>query len=202
MNTRRIFRLAGACGLAAASFATQANCGTSGWSARIGAHDIIPSEDTSLAAGKVSVKNKVTPTLNLDYRFCEHLEVDVLGSLPVTHDILLNGSKIGSTQHLPPTVTLRWHPLNASSAVDPYVGVGVNYTMFRNESSSLGSLKLDNTVGVAAAVGIDWNLNKHWLVGVDGRYIKIEPKAHLNGGDLGTVKINPFVAGVTLGYRF
>jgi len=172
------------------------------WTVRLGTHDLDPAGGTSqTAAGGVSVKSKVGPTLNLDYRICSYLTLDVLGALPFTQDIKLNGNVVGSTRHLPPTVTLQYHPL-ADSAIDPFVGAGVNRTFFFNESLPGANLELSNTWGFAAQGGVDWKFAPSWVVGADLRYIQIEPDASVNGTPIGKVKIDPLAYGVSVGYRF
>jgi outer membrane protein len=172
------------------------------WTVRLGVHDIDPTGgSSSTAAGAVSVKSKVGPTLNLDYRVCTYLTVDVLGALPYTHDIKLNGNVVGSTRQLPPTVTLQYHPL-ADSAVDPFVGAGVNRTFFFNESLPGANLQLSNTWGFTAQGGVDWKFAPSWVLGADLRYIQIEPDASVNGTPIGKVKIDPLAYGVNVGYRF
>jgi outer membrane protein len=55
--------------------------------------------------------------------------VGVLAATPFKHDITVGGKTIGSTKHLPPTVTAPYH-FSLGDAVHPYVGLGVNYTIF------------------------------------------------------------------------
>jgi outer membrane protein len=172
------------------------------WTVRAGVHNIDPSGGTShTAAGDVDVKSKVGPTLNLDYRICRNLTIDVLGALPYTHDIKLNGNVVGSTRHLPPTLTLQYHPL-ADTAFDPFVGVGLNRTFFFNESLPGANLQLSNTWGFTAQGGVDWKFAPSWVAGVDLRYIQIEPNASVNGTPIGKVKIDPLAYGLSVGYRF
>lgn len=172
------------------------------WTVRVGVHNIDPAGGTShTAAGDITVDSKVGPTLNLDYRICSYLTLDVLGALPFTQDIKLNGTRVGSTRHLPPTVTLQYHPL-ADSAIDPFVGVGVNRTFFFNESLPGANLQLSNTWGFTAQGGVDWKFARSWVAGVDLRYIQIEPNASVNGTPIGKVKINPLAYGLSVGYRF
>lgn len=173
------------------------------WTARLGLHNIDPAGGTShTAAGDIDVKSKVGPTLNLDYRVCRNVTIDVLGALPFTQDIKLNGTTVGSTRHLPPTLTVQYHPL-PDAQFDPFVGVGVNRTFFFNESISNGpNLQLSNTWGFAAQGGVDWKFAPRWVVGVDLRYIQIEPNASVGGTPIGKVKIDPLAYGVSLGYRF
>jgi outer membrane protein len=171
------------------------------WMVRVGVHNIDPTGTSHTAAGDVQVKSKIGPTLNLDYRICDNVTIDVLGALPYTHDIRLNGSVVGSTRHLPPTVTVQYHPLT-QAAIDPFVGIGVNRTFFFNESLPGANLQLSNTWGFAAQGGVDWKFAPSWVAGVDLRYIQIEPNASVNGTPIGKVKINPLAYGVSVGYQF
>ena len=172
------------------------------WTVRAGVHNIDPAGGTShTAAGDVNVKSKVGPTLNLDYRVCHNLTIDVLGALPFTQDIKINGNVVGSTRHLPPTLTLQYHPL-PDAAFDPFVGAGLNRTFFFNESLPGANLQLSNTWGYTVQGGVDWKFAPSWVAGVDLRYIQIEPNASANGTPIGKVKIDPLAYGLSVGYRF
>ena len=79
----------------------------------------------------------------------------------------------------------------------------VNWTIFFDEDLNVPvSLELDDSVGVAAQLGMDVDLNENWFMNVDLRYIKIESDAEVAGVDVGTVEINPWLFGVNVGYRF
>jgi outer membrane protein len=90
----------------------------------------------------------------------------------------------------------------------------VNYTTFTSEKftdividgenlGTLGdSLSLDDSFGVAAQFGADWMLNDNWLLNLDVRWINIESDMTVDGLDIGTVKIDPWVYSLNVGYRF
>ena len=92
------------------------------------------------------------------------------------------------------------------SNIRPYVGLGINYTFFFNEETSGAltgtSLSLDSSWGVAGQVGIDIDVAPNWFVNADLRYIGIDTEAKLDGVSIGTVDINPWVVGLTVGTRF
>jgi outer membrane protein len=44
--------------------------------------------------------------------------------------------------------------------------------------------------------------NEHWFGNADVRYMKIESDIEVAGVDVGTVDINPWLFGVSIGYRF
>jgi outer membrane protein len=55
---------------------------------------------------------------------------------------------------------------------------------------------------VAVQLGIDIDVAPNWFINADLRYIDIESDAKLNGVKIGTVEIDPWVLGLTLGTRF
>ena len=133
--------------------------------------------------------------------------VDDATSLTFEHDIYLNdgGPKVGSTKHLPPTVSLQYHFM-PQNTFKPYVGLGINYTTFFSEKT-YGPLEgldlsLGDSWGLEGEIGADFMLGETWLLNLSLRYIDIETKAKLNGDSIGTVKIDPWVYGASVGWRF
>lgn len=91
-------------------------------------------------------------------------------------------------------------------ALQPYVGLGVNYTICFEEKT-VGALRglnlsLDNSVGVAAQVGADYALNKDWFVNADVRRINIGTTATVQSIGSFDVTINPWVFTLGVGRRF
>ncbi|HVN42136.1 MAG TPA: OmpW family outer membrane protein, partial [Steroidobacteraceae bacterium] len=185
------------------------------WLFRIGLSDINPKHNNAdLGDGvTLAVDDNVGLTGNITYMLTDHLGTELLLAYPFTHGIdvwTAPGTKVrvGDTKVLPPTLSLQWH-FNPTGKINPYLGVGVNYTIFSSENTrgplEGTKLHLDNTWGPAVDFGIDWYLNKHWFFNTDIRYIVIEPNAHLDTGDgtvdLPKIKIDPTVYGVHIGYR-
>lgn len=172
--------------------------------ARAGTHYVNPKSDNNDTVG---VDGAWGLTGSFEYFVAPNLAADLLVAVPFKHDITLNadGSKVASTNDLPPVLSLVWYPAVAQT-VHPYVGAGVNYTIFFNEKTKGAldgtKLKLDSSVGVAALVGVSFDLNKSWSVVVDARYAKIGTKAKVDGNSVGTVNIDPFVYGISVGYNF
>lgn len=190
---------------AAVSFAAQPALAEKGdLILRGGVHAVNPKSDNSPL---VNVDEGYSPSINLTWFFSENWAVDVLGALPFKHDINLNaGGKVAETKHLPPTVGLQYHFLPDGAVFRPYVGAGVNFTLFFDEKTTgalAGSdLSLDSSFGLAAQVGADFALNDKWAINVDLRWADIDTDATLDGTALGTVEIDPFVFGLTVAYRF
>lgn len=174
----------------------------------VGAHVVSPrSNNGSLAGGalEADVGDNWRPTITAEYFIRDNWGIEILASLPFEHDIDLNGVRAGSTKHLPPTVSLQWH-FNPRGTVQPYLGAGINYTLFSGERSAgpiAGTdLDLDASWGLAAHAGIDFRLGERWLLGIDARWIDIDTDVRVDGADVGTVNIDPMVFGVYAGYRF
>jgi outer membrane protein len=155
----------------------------------------------------VNVDEGYSPSINLTYFLSDNWAIDVLGALPFKHDINLNGGgQVAETKHLPPTVSLQYHFLPEGAVFRPYVGAGLNFTLFFDEKTQgalAGSdLSLDNSFGVAAQIGADFALNDKWAINVDVRWADIDTDASLDGAALGTVAIDPFVFGLSVAYKF
>lgn len=176
---------------------------------------------------KVSVDTNTQLGLRATYMVTNHLGLGVLGATPFKHNINGGGDlsgdlKLGETKHLPPTLTLQYFPMASSSAFQPYAGVGVNYTVFFEEKTSsnldnaLGvassELELDDSVGVAVEVGMDYMLSENFGLNAAIWWADINTDARVdvfdaNGTKLAEtdefeVEIDPMVYMVGFTYKF
>lgn len=210
MNTLRL-ALAVALGLSA----TPALAQTAGsWTVGVGAHNVEPKSGngtlvaTPLGDLTMDVGTNVRPTITAEYFVKDNLGIEVLAALPFQHDIAVTGvGKVGSTKHLPPTVSLQYH--FGQGKVKPFVGLGVNYTRFfstKTEGPIAGAdLELSDSWGLAGHVGLDVQIGDKSAIRIDYRKIDIDTKAKLNGANLGTrnrVNIDPSVYGITYVFAF
>ena len=95
---------------------------------RFGPTYVDPAGDGALD-GALDVDSNTQLGVSTSYMLNPNFGVAVLAATPFKHDITLNGATIGSTKHLPPTVTAQYH-FNTGTPFRPYVGAGVNYTQF------------------------------------------------------------------------
>jgi len=106
---------------------------------------------------------------------------------------------------LPPTLSAQYH-FNPSGLISPFVGAGINYTLFFQEKTTGplagSSVHFKDSVGLALHAGVDYKLSDKWLASIDMRWIQIDTKASVNGAPVGKVNIDPWVLGAALGYRF
>ncbi len=191
------------------------------WLVRLRGIVVAPTENSSdvlpgFAAGRVGVENAIVPELDFTYFITRNIGAElILATSP--HDIVGEGTlsglgELADVMVLPPTLTLQYH-FNPAGKIRPYVGVGVNWSIFYSEDASsalvgaLGptSVKVGNSVGVAYQAGFDIALNERWFLNADIKYIQVDTTARLNsGGMINTVDIDldPIVAGIGVGIRF
>ncbi|MFP6814648.1 MAG: OmpW family outer membrane protein [Pseudomonadales bacterium] len=172
------------------------------WYVRAGLHTVAPQSKGDI----VKVGNDTMVTFDVTYMVTENWAIGLLAAAPFKHELsLLDGTEVGVTKHLPPTLTAEYH-FNTHGRFQPYVGVGLNVTLFFQEylSGPLAgnTLTLDNSNGLSAVVGVDVALGNHWYASADFRWFDINTDAKVNGGDLGTVKIDPLGFGIRLGRKF
>lgn len=197
--------LAGGLSLAPAAWSHEAG----DWILKGGVSLVKPkSSNGSVLDGSVGldVSNNARPSVTLTYMATRNLGIEVLAAVPFSHDIHGGGlGTIGSTKHLPPTVSLQWHFL-PDSRIQPYVGVGLNYTTFFSTKASgvLAGQDLDlgDSWGLAGQIGVDYKINERWMLSADIRYVDISSKVRLNGADIGKARIDPWVFTTAVGYRF
>ena len=178
------------------------------WTVGIGAHMVNPASDNGTVAGtlKPGVGNDTRPTVTLEYFVRNGLGIEVIAATPFQHHIKIDGlGMVGETKHLPPTLSLQYH-FNSAGSVSPFVGAGVNYTVFFQEKTSGAlagaKLELDSSLGAAVHAGIDFKLGERSALRVDARWIDIDTDAKLDGQDIGTVEIDPLVYGAAYVIRF
>jgi outer membrane protein len=207
MSSRYLIPLAVAVALAT-PLAAQAEQGD--WLFRVGMSQVNPEkENLDLGNAFVVVDDDISPTFNISYFLSDSISTELLAAWPFTHGIDLRpytGGKerVGYVDLLPPTLSLNWH-FNTDGTVRPYIGAGVNYTLLSGEETrgALGdsSLKLDDSFGAAGQVGVDIG-DGNWFFNANVRYLQVESDAKLDGADIGTVDVNPWVYGVHIGYKF
>lgn len=183
------------CGLA--SMGAQAG----DWLFRVGAHNVAPKSNNHSV---VNVDSGTSVTLSATYFVSQHWAVEVLGAVPFKHDINLNanGAKVAETTHLPPTVTLQYHFTPDAARFRPYLGAGLNYTIFYDEKTqgalAGANLQLDNSFGGAVEAGMDIAINADWAVNLNVRWFDIDTDARLGSTSLGSVAIDPYAYGIMI----
>jgi outer membrane protein len=161
-----------------------------------------------IPGASVSIGTSVVPELDITYFFTQNLAAElILGVTPhnITGAGTITGINVGRAWLLPPTLTIQYHFTNFG-AFKPYIGVGPNYTVFFNQSAAGGTitqLSVKNSFGFAWQVGFDYMVNRHWGWNVDVKKLYLRPDVSMNNGALtGRVRIDPWIIGTGVTYRF
>jgi len=162
--------------------------------------NIMPQE--SSAPLNLGVSNEVTPELDLSWFFTPNIAVELILATQ-RHTVTNAGANVGTVRHLPPTLLLQYH-FKATSDFKPYLGVGVNYTRFYDVDLANGALTVDKTsTGGAIQAGFDYRLSGKWYLNVDVKKIWIDTDVKTAAGAfVSSLKIDPVVVGVGIGYKF
>jgi len=205
------------------------------WIVRGGAAMVSPTEgsDAIDIAGLanlrgVSVDSDTQLGVTGTYMLRNRWGLELLLATPFEHDISVKGVGIdaGTSKQLPPTLIAQYYPRGGLPGWQPYVGMGVNYTVFFEESVSseletaLGvitepvtgvtdplaaDLSLENSWGWSAHAGVDVPLNDKWSLNASVWYIDIDTTAKIKT-DIATVKfdveIDPWVYMLGVAYKF
>ncbi len=153
----------------------------------------------------IDVDDQLGVVFDLTYFLSPNWGIELLASTPYTHDIdgagaLAGLGKIGETKHLPPTLSLQYH-FSPGQKFRPYVGAGLNYTLFVDDSTNQGlhdgvvatangalgtnfsggntNLSIDESFGAAFQAGLDVDLSEKWFLNLNVRYIMIDVDAGL-----------------------
>ncbi|MFA0057171.1 MULTISPECIES: outer membrane protein OmpW [Vibrio] len=188
---------------------------------RAGAATVSPNDSSGAVLNnpdlEFSVDSDTQLGLTFGYMFTDNISFEVLAASPFSHNISVNGlGKVADTKHLPPTFMVQYYFGQANSDFRPYVGAGINYTVFFDESlngtgkaAGLSDLSLDDSWGLAANIGIDYMINEDWFLNASVWYADIGTTAKYKQTVGGTttqystdVDIDPWVFMIGGGYNF
>ncbi len=180
---------------------------------KAGVVTVSPKDDNADTSGLVADSSlQITSDTQLGltgtYVVTPYVGVEVLAATPFTHTVegdgALDGVDVMETSHLPPTVSALFYPMGADSALQPYVGLGLNYTFFFDEedSAGLGSNGLEPSFGLSFSAGVDYMVNEDWLVSASIYKIDIDTEVKGGAADGLEVEIDPTVFLLTCGYKF
>lgn len=182
---------------------------------RAGVAGVLPTDESetisALGAGaKVEADDALALGITGTYMVCDNIGIGLLLASPFRHDIDAKGSipglgTVAETRQLPPTLTLQYH-FDTGSTFNPYIGVGLNYTVFFSEDTKGAlnglDLDLDDSWGLALEAGMDDELKDDWLISAQVWYLNIDTQADVQGVGKFDVDIDPWVVMIGVGKRF
>ena len=194
------------------------------WQVRLRGVAVQPNEKSEVSAigGDVNISNSFIPELDFTYFFNKNVAAElILGT--TKHDVKTTGSNLtaiggpasaevdlGSVWLLPPTLTLQYH-FYPTKTLKPYLGAGLNYTIFYSvdEGSVVKGLDYDNAVGFALQGGLDYMLNDKYFLNFDIKKLFLKTDVNVDATNLASglkipaeVNIDPLLIGFGVGMKF
>jgi outer membrane protein len=185
------------------------------WQVRFRAVVVDPDDSANITpiGGDTKHSTSLIPELDISYFFSDNISAELV--LGVTNhsgkaiNTALGTVDLGDVWLLPPTLTLQYH-FAPDATVNPYIGAGVNYTIFFSEDLPAGSPLLrithGNSLGPALQAGFDVKMNEDWFINFDVKKVFINTKATMDAGALGIVRasvdLDPWLFGVGFGRKF
>jgi outer membrane protein len=188
----------------------QSTDGDNPWMVRVRAVDLLFQNNQTGTVQDLNVKAKdqVIPELDVTYFFTKNIATELVLTYPQNVNITaVSGTNIGKITALPPSLLLQYHFTDLGAFV-PYVGAGINYTIFGNRQNFPGlnnSVQVDqSSVGFVGQVGTDYMFDKNWGLNLDLKYTFMSTNVTTVSGNtnLGKLTLNPFMPAVGVTYKF
>lgn len=192
--------LAAAAAIAALATPLAASAQQGPWLVRARAVNIDSANKDSTGLG-LTINNKVIPEVDITYFFTPNISAELILTYPQKHTLSAGGTEIGTLKHLPPTLTAQYR-FTGMGAFTPYVGAGINYTMFSSVNLPAGVDIDKSSIGAALQLGVDIPLNTRLSLNLDVKKVQISTKVTSAGADIGKFRVDPLLVGVGLGWRF
>ncbi len=127
--------------------------------------------------------------------FTDNISADFIVGIPPKHDVKGTGDyaqygKLGSVRQWSPAVLVKYHFFDAKTKFRPYVGLGVNYTWFTDETISNQtrqprlrhsrrkmSASADSSWNPVFNIGANYAITDNWFVGLSVSYVPLSTRA-------------------------
>jgi outer membrane protein len=171
------------------------------------------------AGANLKVDDATTLVFSYTRRVDDRFNLELALGLPPTHDVQGKGAlasvgKIAEVKQFSPTMFVNYSFAGPKATLQPFVGVGVNYTNFyggkstpagSNASGGPTSITLTDSFGLAAQVGLNWRIDERWFA--SAKIATAQVKSDLTSNSAGlirttTIDFRPVVFAVSGGYRF
>lgn len=161
----------------------------------------------SISGDVNDISDTWAPEVDLSYFLTDKVGLELIAAT-TKHSIHYNtATHLGDTWVLPPTLTVQYHPLRGDSKFSPYVGAGLNYSLFYGEKdgSAFNNLDVKGGVGYALQAGADYWLDDHWGLNIDVKKLWLDVNADVRSGTTpihADIDLDPWVVGAGVSYKF
>ncbi len=173
----------------------------------------------ALPGSKADVGNSTRPVLVFAYGLTDNISVETCLGTPYEHKIYGAGAIAGSgelatVEALPPTAFVQYRFFKPDALIRPYVGAGLTYVYFMNETGSGKMTALTNPGGTPTTFSIDnkWtyslqagvaiNFSERWFADVSFIKTKLSTDVHFSTGQQQHMRLDPEALMVAVGYKF
>jgi len=174
------------------------------WLVRARAVNLNMTNDNTTPVTGLGASNKTIPEVDISYFINKNVAAELILTVPQQMHVVSAGGDVGTFKALPPTLTVQYH-FTDLNGYKPYVGAGVNFTKITSVSLAGGAFGLDNhSYGFAVQAGVDVPLNKQVSLNFDVKKVQIQSDVYVaaTGAKAGSLKLDPTLVGVGIGYRF
>ena len=174
------------------------------WLVRARAVNMHMTNENSTPVTGLGVSNKTIPEVDVSYFFNKNIAAELILTVPQQMNVVAAGGDVGTFKALPPTLTVQYH-FTDLKGYTPYVGAGLNFTKITHVNLAGGAFSLDNhSYGFALQAGVDVPLTKQVSLNFDIKKVQIQSDVYVaaTGAKAGTLKLDPTLVGVGIGYRF
>lgn len=197
-----------------------------GWSVKVGVNQITPkvkSDDMTaptLPGTKVDVGSNTQPIISAIYQYTDNVSAELVLGAPYKHTLYGAGSiagvgKTGTVDALPPTAYAQYRFRDGQAKFRPYLGLGLTYAYFRNETGSGALTALTNTGsatpttftvdsawGLSPQIGATCDLGEKWFVDISVTKTFLKTTTHFSTGQTIALRLDPVAVALAVGYHF
>lgn len=222
MNTS-LQLLTGALILGSALGVSAQSAGT--WTARVGLTNITPQVSSgnmtapSFPNTKADVAGDTQLSGGITYMYTDNIAIDIPVALPFKHKLkgagaLAGAGQIGEVKALPFTVFGQYRFNEASSVFRPYVGLGLTYAYFFDDSGSSALTAMTNPGGSATTLsvkskfaltpqlGFTYVLSDKWTLDASFSQTLLKTRTSFSTGQTLDATLNPNTISLGIGTKF
>jgi len=166
---------------------------------------VAPDDESTVTpiGAETDVSTETVPEIDLTYFFTNNIAAELIAAT-AKHEIDQDGpGSLGTAWILPPTLTVQYH-FTPDNKISPYVGAGLNYSMFYGEDEAAGitDLDVDGGVGYALQAGVDYWLDDNWGLNLDVKKLYLNIDGTVNNVIKADIDLDPWIVGAGVSYRF
>lgn len=184
------------------------NAQAAGFKATLGYESVNPKGDNgTLAGADANVDSDWGLTGSLAYGFNDHWSAELwTGLSKFKHTVSLDGlGDVANVEHRPTTLTVNYHFL-PEGKFNPYVGLGYGWVDVGGEEA-VGALagttvRAGNANGLTYTLGADVALTDNVFLRGSIRRLDFDSDVTVNGAAVGTANVDPWVYGLSAGFKF